>query len=101
MLPFAVKANTACRHNLTGSVGGRPLGGGRTGSASANRLSGVFLPHDSRARDHGTHFSEGDGARQILETAVRCDDNSFGRHIRQCAADASGDGLRRFDAHVR
>ena len=24
MLPFAVKANTACRHNATGIVGGRP-----------------------------------------------------------------------------
>ena len=63
MLPFAVKANTACRHNLTGSVGGRPSAEGVPGSASANRLSGVFLPHDSRARDHGTHFSEGNGAR--------------------------------------
>ena len=24
MVPFAVKANTACRHNATGTVGGRP-----------------------------------------------------------------------------
>jgi hypothetical protein len=33
MLPFAVKANTTCRHNLTGTVGGRPLDAGRVGFA--------------------------------------------------------------------
>src|SRR5580704_6542797 len=60
-----------------------------------------FSSHDSSARNHGTHFFEGNRTRQIFEAAVRCHNNLLGRYMRQCAPDARSDGLRCLDGHVR
>ena len=79
---------------------GKRTGRSTTGDASADLRARNFPPHDCRARDHGPHFSEGNRTRQIFEAAVRRDDNSLGRHMRQRAADARGDRLRCLDAHV-
>jgi diguanylate cyclase (GGDEF)-like protein len=63
--------------------------------------AGDFPPHDGGAFDHGAHLAVGDRAPQVFEAAARRDDDARGRHVRQRAADARGDGFRRLDRHIR
>ena len=65
------------------------------------RLELLQLAADDRgAVHHRLHLPERHFARQVFQPAIRRDDDLLRRHVGKRPADARGDGLRRFDAHV-